>query len=185
MLRCLRCVEICIIRASSGAFSAIIDRHDREIKANYNISVNDKDMRLPKLFWIPKLHKNPYKFRFIAGARSSTTKKLSVNINGGLKVIRENFYRYCEAVRRNTGFSHFWSVASTQEFLRNISNVNVHSLQVFDFSTLYTNLDQNSIKHNVFSILDLNLVRQSVEERLVPEGGHDVLLGSCSGLDRT
>ena len=134
--------------------SDIIHKHNEELKVNYNISVKDKDMRLPKLFWIPKLHKNPYKFRFIAGARSCTTKRLSVHVNKGLKVIRDNFYKYCEAIRRNTGFSYFWSVASTQEFLHNISNVNVHSMQVFDFSTLYTNLDQSAIKDNVFSILD-------------------------------
>ena len=31
--------------------------------------------------------------------------------------------------------------------------MNVHSLQVFDFSTLYTNLDQSAIKENVFAFL--------------------------------
>jgi len=133
----------------------VLTKHVKDMKSNFNINVSDKDLKLPKLFWIPKLHKNPYKFRFIAGARNCTTKKLSVNINKGLKVIRENFHRYCESIRSNTGYSYFWSVASTQDFLRNISNVNVHSMQVFDFSTLYTNLDQGAIKNNIFSILDL------------------------------
>ena len=135
--------------------SEVVTKHVNNMKADFKISVSDKDIKLPKLFWIPKLHKNPYKFRFIAGARNCTTKKLSVKINQGLKVIRENFKRYCESIRKNTGYSYFWSVASTQDFLNNISNVKVHSLQVFDFSTLYTNLDQDAIKHNIFSILDL------------------------------
>lgn len=133
----------------------VITKHVKDMKTYFNINISDKDTKLPKLFWIPKLHKNPYKFRFIAGARNCTTKRLSVKLNHGLKTIRENFFRYCESIKKNTGYSYFWSVASTQDFLKNISNVNVHSLQVFDFSTLYTNLDQDAIKHNIFSVLDL------------------------------
>ena len=61
----------------------------------------------------------------------SFSKTMSVKINQGLKVIRENFKRYCESIRKNTGCSYFWSVASTQDILNNISNVNVHSMGLF------------------------------------------------------
>ena len=135
--------------------SEILNKHLKDLLAMFQIKCTDKDIRLPKLFWIPKLHKNPYKFRFIAGARHCTTKTLSINVNRGLKVVRDNFHIYCESIKKNTGYRYFWSVASTQEFLNNISNVNVHSMQVYDFSTLYTNLEHNDIRNNIFSILDL------------------------------
>ena len=73
----------------------VLARHIDDLKSKFNITVSDDDARLPKLFWIPKLHKNPYGFRFIAGARRCTTKRLAIKINEGLKVVRENFYRYC------------------------------------------------------------------------------------------
>ena len=135
--------------------SEILNKHLKDLLAMFQIKCTDKDIRLPKLFWIPKLHKNPYKFRFIAGARHCTTKTLSINVNRGLKVVRDNFHIHCESIKKNTGYRYFWSVASTQEFLNNISNVNVHSMQVYDFSTLYTNLEHNDIRNNIFSILDL------------------------------
>ena len=47
------------------------------------VTVNNK--RIPKLFMIPKFHKRPYKYRFIAGASNATTKKLSIEVNLCLK----------------------------------------------------------------------------------------------------
>ena len=110
---------------------------------------------MPKLFWVPKLHKNPFKFRFIAGARFCSTKPLSVLLNKGLNVIKSHFQRYCEAIKKNSGFNLFWSIKSTIEFLNRIHNVKVHSLQVFDFSTLYTNLDQNKVLEHLYALFDL------------------------------
>ena len=41
------------------------------------------------------------------------------------------------------------------EFLDKINGVNVHTLQVFDFSTLYTSLDHREILRHIFELLDL------------------------------
>ena len=41
------------------------------------ISLPEEDIDLPKLYWIPKLHKNPYKQRHIAGLAKCSTKPLS------------------------------------------------------------------------------------------------------------
>ena len=81
---------------------------DTKTKFNINITRSDKDLKLPKLFWVPKLHKNPYKFRFIAGARNCrpTSERLSIRVNQGIKVIRENFHRYCKSIQKNTGYAH-------------------------------------------------------------------------------
>ena len=60
----------------------------QEVSVN-NISVTCKVVYLciPRLFWIPNLHKNQYKYWFIAGARQCSTKQLSVIVNSGLQVV--------------------------------------------------------------------------------------------------
>ena len=133
----------------------IIERHAHELANIFNINIGNDNRILPKLFWIPKLHKSPYKFRFIAGARNCTTKPLSVTINLGLKVVKENFRMYCEAIFRNSGYNYFWSINSTLEFMYKINKIAVHSVQVFDFSTLYTNIDQTKILEHLVAIFKL------------------------------
>jgi len=133
----------------------VIEQHTTIMKSEFKLSVCEKDRKLPKLYWIPKFHKTPCKFRFIAGARQCTSKKLSIKVNSALSILRDNFQRYCMAIKRNSGFDCFWSIKSTQEFLHRLNSTQVHSLQVFDFSTLYTNLDQKLIEDHIFAIMDL------------------------------
>ena len=133
----------------------VIKKHIYELDNIFKIKVNSKNSILPKIFWIPKLHKDPFKFRFIAGARNCTTKELSVLVNLGLKVIKENFRKYCLAIYRNSGFNFYWSINSTLEFINKIDKISVHTLQVYDFSTLYTNIDQEKILEHLFGVFQL------------------------------
>ena len=45
---------------------AIITRHLNELKDKYNISFDDGTLKLTFIYWIPKFHKSPIKFRFIS-----------------------------------------------------------------------------------------------------------------------
>ena len=47
--------------------TAILQNH-HSVMLTFGISVPEEDIDLPKLYWIPKLHKNPYKKRYIAGS---------------------------------------------------------------------------------------------------------------------
>ena len=78
--------------------NVIINKHINVLKDKFNIVCPEEDHCIPKLFWSAKLHKTPYKSRFIAGARNCTTKKLAIRINMGLKVIKEYFTRYCNTL---------------------------------------------------------------------------------------
>ena len=44
----------------------ILQNH-HSVMLTFGISLPEEDIDLPKLYWIPKLHKNPYKQRYIAG----------------------------------------------------------------------------------------------------------------------
>ena len=45
---------------------------------------------IPLLYWTSKQHKNPYKFRFIAGASHCTNKTLSIEVALALKCIKNS-----------------------------------------------------------------------------------------------
>ena len=59
----------------------LIREHCVFLKNNFDITVTSKNLCIPRIFWNPKLHKYPYKARFIAGASNCTTKQLSIIIN--------------------------------------------------------------------------------------------------------
>ena len=133
----------------------VIDEHNNEMKNLFNIAVDKKDQVIPKIFWNPKLHKIPFKARFICGARKSTTKKLAVRIDKGLKVIKKSFTKYCEAIYRHTGINYHWSVSSSMEFMDKIKKLEIWSMQVFDFTTLYTKLDLQEVISSLYGLIDL------------------------------
>ena len=47
--------------------------HSNEIPNKFAVYVKERQDRLPTMYWLPKLHKIPYKARFIANSRSCTT----------------------------------------------------------------------------------------------------------------
>ena len=118
--------------------NVIINKHINVLKDKFNIVCPEEDHCIPKLFWSAKLHKTPYKSRFIAGARNCTTKKLAIRINMGLKVIKEYFTRYCNTLYQNTGINANWSISSSTEFLETLKCKEVWSMQVHMISLLYT-----------------------------------------------
>ena len=52
----------------------IVQEHCKFLKEKFDIVVSKVNEKIPRIFWNPKLHKNPYKARFIAAARNSSTK---------------------------------------------------------------------------------------------------------------
>ena len=55
----------------------IIDGRGCHTALNFCAKVKDNQEKVPTLYLLPKLHKNPYKARFIADYSSCTTTKLS------------------------------------------------------------------------------------------------------------
>ena len=133
----------------------IIDKHTKEMKNIFKITIGEKDQIIPKMFWNAKLHKVPFKARFIAGARRSTTKKLAIRINNGLKVLKQSFVKYCEAIRRHTGINYHWSISSSEEFVEKLKDIDIWSMEVFDFTTLYTKLDLQEVINSLYGIINL------------------------------
>ena len=56
--------------------------------AKFELFVDEDHSKLPTLYWLPKLHKRPYKSRFIANSSACTTTELSILLTSCLTAIK-------------------------------------------------------------------------------------------------
>ena len=110
---------------------------------------------LPSFYWMPKLHKNPYSYRFIAASHKCTTKPLSRFLNSALRLILKHFREYCLGIYRNTGVNAFWIVENSLEVLDSLRSIPARKTQLasFDFSTLYTAIPHNLLKDKITNLI--------------------------------
>ena len=69
------------------------------------VDIENKQDKLPTMYWIPKLHKNPYKARFIANSSSCTTTNLSKLLTSCLTAIKDHAIKYCNKVYEKSGIN--------------------------------------------------------------------------------
>ena len=55
--------------------------------AKFGLFVDEDLSRLPTFYWLPLLHKRPYKSRFIANSSACTTTELSILLTSCLTAI--------------------------------------------------------------------------------------------------
>ena len=98
-----------------------------EILANHRsfmTSLNIPSEDLPYLYWIPKLHKTPFKERYIAGSSTCSTKELSINLTKILSAVKEGQQKYCETDYSRSGINHMWTLKKLKIFLSGILHQN-------------------------------------------------------------
>ena len=117
------------------------------------------------MYWLPKLHKRPYKSRFISASSKCTTTKLSVLLTTALTTIKELVINYCNKVYENSGVNYFWSVKNSGEVLDKLNSFNCHFTAVdsFDFSTLYTTLPHHLIKEKLGALIKWSFKKSELE----------------------
>ena len=123
----------------------------------YKLDVEQTDCNVPQLYGIPKFHKTPLKFRFIAGAANSSTKPISVLLLNVLTLFKTHFTGYCGKIERVTGHKRYISVDSSWNVIQklNKNESNFDTAHTYDFSTLYTRLSHDSVIHELHWLTDL------------------------------
>ena len=141
--------------------SAVVSEHVTKCE-QLRTEVDIKQRKLPTMYWIPKLHKKPYKARFIANSTSCTTTKLSVLLTSCLTKIKEHVTRYCEKTYQNSGINLFWSIKNSNEVLSKLQNRNylACTISTYDFSTLYTSLPHDLIKDKLTNLIQKTFARE-------------------------
>ena len=103
--------------------------------------VDEDHSKLPTFYWLPKLHKQPYKSRFITNSSECTTTELSILLTSCLTAIKNHVIKYCTTVYERNGKNLFWSIKNSGEILNKFKSRGflASGLSTYDFFTLYTN----------------------------------------------
>ena len=128
--------------------SEILINH-RSVLSSFGVNTKDDDIDLPSLYWIPKLHKDPYKQRFIAGSSRCSTKPLSKLLTSILTAVKEGLKKYCNSIYSHSGINQMWILKNSKELLDNLQSHSlnsIHSIKTYDFSTLYTTIPHTKLK---------------------------------------
>ena len=127
-----------------------------EIPNKCVVDVKERQDRLPTMYWLPKLHKRPYKARFLANSSSCTTTELSKLLTSCLTAIKAKVIKYCGAVYERSGKNMFWPIKNSGEVLSKLKDIGYQatSLSTYDFSTLYTALPHNLIREKLLDLIE-------------------------------
>ena len=135
--------------------SEVLDNH-KSVLTSFGIETSDDELDLPYIYWIPKMHKNPYKQRFIAGSSKCSTKPLSILLTKLLTHIKQGLQKYCETAYSRSGINQMWILKNSKELLEHLKSPafnHVTSIKSFDFSTLYTTIPHQKLKERLTSII--------------------------------
>ena len=115
--------------------SEVLDYH-KSVLTSFEIETSDDNLDLPYIYWMPKMHKNPYKHRFIAGSSKCSTKPLSSLLTKLLTHIKQCLQKYCETAYSRSGINQMWILKNLKELLEHLKSQtfnHVTSIKSFDF----------------------------------------------------
>ena len=137
---------------SQEPLSKILKDHTLGISA-FELPISKGD--LPTLYCLPKLHKSPYKFRFIANSSNCSTTSLSKNLTSALTAIKDHASKYCETVFNRNGINYFWSIKNSGNVIDKLSDRNFKAEEIssYDFSNMYTTLPHDKIKDRLSNLI--------------------------------
>ena len=96
---------------------SVVNGHCNHLALKFSVYVKERQGRLPKIYWLPKLHKRPYKA--IANSSSCTTTELSKFLTSCLTAVKNHVIRYCEKVYERSGKNLFGQLKILVRYLIN------------------------------------------------------------------
>ena len=94
----------------------ILDNH-KSVLSSFGIATEESELDLPSLYWIPKLHKCPYKQRYIAGSAKCSTKPLSKLLTSILSAVKSWLQSYCSTAFSRSGVNQMWILKNSKDLL--------------------------------------------------------------------
>ena len=87
--------------------SKVLDNH-KSVLTSFGMQTTNEELDLHYIYWIQKMHKNPYKHIFIAGSSKCSTKLLSILLTELLTHIKQGLQKYCETSYSRSGVNQMW-----------------------------------------------------------------------------
>ena len=88
----------------------IIDKHVSDMKNKYGINLNEEMKCLPKMYWIPKMHKDPIGARFIIASPLCSLKSLAKDITKIFRLFLKQIKNYNNKTKLWSGINKFWVI---------------------------------------------------------------------------
>ena len=120
------------------------------------LEMSEEDKNLPYLYWTPKLHKVPFKHRFISGSSKCTTKDLSCLLTKVLTTVKDGLIRYNNTKTSRNGVNSLWIVKNSTSLLSSLDQLDVRtatSVQTYNFSAMYTSISHNLLKSRITGLI--------------------------------
>ena len=139
----------------SRDINQIIHAHEKLANA-FRIQLDKDDKCIPILHAIPKMHKVPYKFRFIAGARNSSMKNISKLVQRALIFLRRHFRNYCQIAKSRGNIGCYWATDGSIQTVNDMKSIRVqNNTTIFtaDFASLFTNLPHDLVLSKVMGLV--------------------------------
>ena len=137
----------------------IINRNVNDLSKLFGITDAKEDNHcLPRMYWLPKMHKNPTKARFIVAAPKCSVKPLSKTVTSVFKLFFKQIESYNNKSKFFSGVNTFWVIQNNKPVTDAIKNLNkrnrARSISTFDFSTLYTKIPHDKLIFVLHSLID-------------------------------
>jgi hypothetical protein len=126
------------------------------------------NLDLPSLYWIPKLHKCPFKQRYIAGSAKCSTKPLSKLLTCILSAVKNGLQSYCDTSYSRGGVNQMWILKNSTDLFQYIQSGSLSScnnIKTFDFSTLYTTIPHSKPKDKLRELVQLCFIKKNGQRR--------------------
>ena len=133
-----------------------IINNQTSVLETFGIEIPNEDHDLPSMYWLPKLHKSPYKQRYIAGSSKCSTKQMSILLTKILTVIKDGLETYSDTAFSRNGINQMWILKNSKTLLDNFKSRSlrkVSSISTYDFSTLYTTIPHSKLKSRLESLI--------------------------------
>ena len=135
----------------------IVDENVQYAK-RLNITVTDKELDLPKMYWIPKKHKHPTGKRFIIASKQCSTKQVSTAVSNAFKLIYSQVENFHKKAKFLSNYNKFWILQNSTPIIDTLNKINkkhnAKSISTFDFSTLYTKLPHEKLIKELSAVID-------------------------------
>jgi hypothetical protein len=118
-------------------------------------------------YWIPKLHKCPFKQLYVVGSAKCSTKPLSKLLSCILSAVKTVLQNYCDTSYSKGGVNQMWILKNSEDQLEYIQSIQYRSLSscnsinTFDFSTLYITIPHSKRKDTLRELIQLCFIKNN------------------------
>ena len=103
------------------------------IDALYKSNINIDKLGLPTFYWLPKLHKNLYKSRFISNSRHCSTTILSKHITSALTAVKNHVINYSDTASSNSNVNYWIIFCPLKTLLKSSKSCGCETFRVLKY----------------------------------------------------